>query len=216
VARVEERLAAAPRIDLLVNNAGIGTFGAIRSLPIAGELREIDLNIRALVRLAHAAVRIMTANGSGTVLNMSSILALQTSPGSVTYAATKDRLDAIPTFMQLTPDQAVKSSLRATQKGKAISIPAFGYSLAAAIIGVTPRRFVRWFSGVTARLMDQHQTILAWIETARETRSRPTRNGNREGRQYRGRCSWHLGRAEGRHTGSCPGRDRHRGTIGCP
>ena len=89
LARVEHRLSASPRIDLLVNNAGIGTFGAFHKLPLSGELREINLNIGVLVRLAHAAVRSMTENGSGAVLNVSSIMALQPSPGSATYAASK-------------------------------------------------------------------------------------------------------------------------------
>jgi short-subunit dehydrogenase len=87
--RVEKRLSATPRVDLLINNAGIGTFGTFRSLPLDGELRQLDLNVRALVRLAHAAVKFMSEHGSGTVLNVSSIMALQPSPGSAIYAATK-------------------------------------------------------------------------------------------------------------------------------
>jgi short-subunit dehydrogenase len=87
--RVEKRLSATPRVDLLINNAGIGTFGTFRSLPLDGELRQLDLNVRALVRLAHAAVKSMSEHGSGAVLNVSSIMALQPSPGSAIYAATK-------------------------------------------------------------------------------------------------------------------------------
>ena len=87
--RVQKRLSTAPRPDLLVNNAGIGTFGSFGALPLDGELRQLDLNVRAIVRLSHAAVAAMVEHGGGTVLNMSSILALQPSPGSATYAATK-------------------------------------------------------------------------------------------------------------------------------
>ena len=89
VGRVEKRLTASPRIDLLVNNAGLGTFGAFRELPLSGELRQIDVNVRALVRLTHAALVDMSQNGSGTVLNTSSTSALQPFPGNATYAATK-------------------------------------------------------------------------------------------------------------------------------
>jgi uncharacterized protein len=89
IARVADRLAGAPKIDLLVNNAGFGTFGTFRKLPLDGELRQIDVNIRAVMWLAHTALATMTENGSGTVLNVSSTLALQPFPGSATYAATK-------------------------------------------------------------------------------------------------------------------------------
>jgi short-subunit dehydrogenase len=89
VSHVEKRLSVSPPIDLLVNNAGLGTFGTFRQLPVGGELQQIDVNIRALVRLAHAALAFMSTQGGGTVVNMSSTLGLQPMPGSATYAATK-------------------------------------------------------------------------------------------------------------------------------
>jgi uncharacterized protein len=89
VGDVEKRLSVSPPIDLLVNNAGLGTFGTFRQLPAGGELQQIDVNIRAVVRLAHAALAFMSTQGSGTVVNMSSTLGLQPMPGSATYAATK-------------------------------------------------------------------------------------------------------------------------------
>ena len=59
--------------------------------PLPPALRESgpDVNIRAVVSLAHAALTAMTQHGSGTVLNMSSTVGLQPFPGSATYAATK-------------------------------------------------------------------------------------------------------------------------------
>src|SRR5262249_23516760 len=47
------------------------------------------LNVVALMRLTHAAVRRMTAEGVGTVLNVSSVAAFQPSAGSANYSATK-------------------------------------------------------------------------------------------------------------------------------
>src|SRR5438445_7112903 len=43
-------------VDLLVNNAGFGTFGEFGTLPLDEEIREIQLNVIALVRLTHAAI----------------------------------------------------------------------------------------------------------------------------------------------------------------
>jgi uncharacterized protein len=89
VAYVERRLFDSPRLDLVVNNAGIGTFGAFHEHAVGAELRQIDVNVGALVRLTHAGIASMTRHGSGTILNMSSIMALAPFPGSATYAASK-------------------------------------------------------------------------------------------------------------------------------
>ena len=57
LAAVEARLADPDRpIDLLVNNAGLGTLGPLHSLPADGEEREIRVNVVALVRLTRAVL----------------------------------------------------------------------------------------------------------------------------------------------------------------
>jgi uncharacterized protein len=87
--RVEERLAAEPTIDVLVNNAGLGSYGEFRTLDLAGEERQIDLNVTALVRLTGAAVPGMMDRGRGWILNVSSMASLQPTPLNATYGATK-------------------------------------------------------------------------------------------------------------------------------
>jgi short-subunit dehydrogenase len=90
LAQVEARVADAERpVDLLINNAGFGTYGDFPDLPIEGEEREILVNVVALVRLTHAALRVMRERGQGTILNVSSIAGLQATPGNATYGATK-------------------------------------------------------------------------------------------------------------------------------
>lgn len=76
-------------IDLLVNNAGIWSFGALTGP--AGEVAEemVALNVAALVRLSRAAAGPMVANGRGTILNISSIAGSQPLPHEVVYAASK-------------------------------------------------------------------------------------------------------------------------------
>jgi uncharacterized protein len=91
-ARVERRLAdpdAGAPIDLLVNNAGVGTNGWFHELPIDREEQEIDLNVVALVRLSHAAVGGMRARRRGAIVNVSSLSAYSPVPRTTTYAATK-------------------------------------------------------------------------------------------------------------------------------
>ena len=90
VAAVEARLVRRDDpVELLVNNAGFGTSGSFRDLPIDGEEAEIRLNVLALVRLTHAALGPMVERASGGVINVSSVAAYQATPGSATYGATK-------------------------------------------------------------------------------------------------------------------------------
>jgi uncharacterized protein len=76
-------------IEILVNNAGFGTFGAFHTLDLDAEIREIELNVVALVRLTHAAAVEMAARGRGGILNVSSLAGFQPGPMNATYAATK-------------------------------------------------------------------------------------------------------------------------------
>jgi hypothetical protein len=90
LATVEARLADAERpVDLLVNNAGFGTYGAFADLDVDGEESEIRVNVVAVVRLAHAALGAMRDRGHGTIVNVSSVAGLQSTPGNATYGATK-------------------------------------------------------------------------------------------------------------------------------
>lgn len=76
-------------LDLLVNNAGFATAGPFAELELDGEEREIRLNVIALVRLTHAALRGMVGRGRGGIINVSSLASYQPGPYNATYAATK-------------------------------------------------------------------------------------------------------------------------------
>jgi uncharacterized protein len=90
VAQVERRLAATARpIDLLVNNAGFGAYGAFTDLPTDRHAAMVDLNVTALVRLTHAALRQQSARGAGGVINVGSTAAYQPDPFGAVYGATK-------------------------------------------------------------------------------------------------------------------------------
>ncbi len=91
VAQVEQRIADStkPIIDLVVNNAGFGSSGLVQDLDVDRLSNEILLNIAALTRISHAAVRAMSPRGLGYLLNVSSVASFQPSPGMAVYAATK-------------------------------------------------------------------------------------------------------------------------------
>jgi hypothetical protein len=88
VGAVEQKLLDSP-VELLVNNAGVGSGGSFHSLAVEHELAEIRLNVLALVRLTHAALGPMVAAGHGGILNVSSLAGDQPLRGFATYAATK-------------------------------------------------------------------------------------------------------------------------------
>jgi short-subunit dehydrogenase len=87
---VEARLESQdPPVDLLVNNAGFGTFGKLHELKRDVEEREIRLNVVAVMRLCHAALPGMVERGRGGIINVSSIAGYQPTPENATYGATK-------------------------------------------------------------------------------------------------------------------------------
>jgi hypothetical protein len=88
VAAVGKRLAAGD-VDLLVNNAGFGTLGEFAGMPAEREMQQIDLNVKALVSLTHAALNPMVARGAGAIINVASLGAFQPCPYMATYVATK-------------------------------------------------------------------------------------------------------------------------------
>ncbi len=76
-------------IDLLINNAGFGDYGAFGDRPRQKQLDMIQLNIAALVDLTHQFLPQMQERRSGSILNIASIAAFQPMPYFSVYAATK-------------------------------------------------------------------------------------------------------------------------------
>lgn len=86
---VEERIAAAPNLEFLVNNAGFGITGRFFSVPVEGQDQMLRLHVLAPMRLMHAALEGMVARQRGNIINVSSVAGFRQSPGSVSYSATK-------------------------------------------------------------------------------------------------------------------------------
>ena len=76
-------------IDLLVNNAGFGSFGDFAKADQARELNMIDLNVKALVELTSRFLQPMRERKQGAIINVASTAAFQGVPFMATYAATK-------------------------------------------------------------------------------------------------------------------------------
>ncbi|TAN21982.1 MAG: SDR family oxidoreductase [Acidobacteria bacterium] len=76
-------------LTLLVNNAGVGSFGEFTLLPGERELEQVRLNLEATIALTHGLLPQMLRAGRGAILNVASTAALQPVPYMATYAATK-------------------------------------------------------------------------------------------------------------------------------
>jgi short-subunit dehydrogenase len=89
-AAVAARLSdTASPVDVLVNNAGFGMYKKFGEGEIADEERQLDLNVRAVLRLTHAALRQMTARDRGQIINVSSVAGFVPRGSNATYSASK-------------------------------------------------------------------------------------------------------------------------------
>jgi uncharacterized protein len=89
LARVEEALKKDATITLLVNNAGIGTFAPLLNSDVNKMDEMIVLNVNALTRLTYAAVPGFVARGTGTIVNISSIVAISPETLNGVYGGSK-------------------------------------------------------------------------------------------------------------------------------
>ena len=84
------------RIDVLVNNAGIGDFGKrLHEIDDATWDTIFDINLTGVFRMTRAIVPQMLKQGSGSIVNISSVASLVGIPGLSAYAASKGGLDAL-------------------------------------------------------------------------------------------------------------------------
>lgn len=84
-------------VDVLVNNAGLGQYGAFTTSPVEQELSQVRVNCEAMVRLSRLFVPRMVERRRGWVLVLASTASFQPVPYLTTYAATKvfDRFFAL-------------------------------------------------------------------------------------------------------------------------
>jgi NADP-dependent 3-hydroxy acid dehydrogenase YdfG len=83
------------RVDVLVNNAGVMPLSALGALKMDEWDRMIDVNIRGVLHGIAAALPEMEAQGSGQIINLSSIGGHAVSPTAAVYCATKFAVRAI-------------------------------------------------------------------------------------------------------------------------
>jgi len=83
----------AGRIDILINNAGIGVLGAAEESSITQAQQLFDTNFFGLVRLTREVLPHLRAQGSGRIINISSVLGFLPAPYAALYAASKHAVE---------------------------------------------------------------------------------------------------------------------------
>ncbi|WP_426240187.1 SDR family NAD(P)-dependent oxidoreductase [Pararhizobium sp. DWP1-1-3] len=89
LARVEKVLGHDQSISILVNNAGLGATAPLLSSDIGKMEEMVSLNVNALMRLTYAAAPAFVARGKGTIINISSIVAIGPEVLNGVYGGTK-------------------------------------------------------------------------------------------------------------------------------
>ena len=100
-AAVGEVLAAHGRIDVLVNNAGYGSYGSLEEVDLAEGRRQFDVNIFGLARMTQLVLPAMRAAGRGRIINVSSIGGKMYEPLGAWYHATKFAVEGLSDSLRI-------------------------------------------------------------------------------------------------------------------
>lgn len=101
VAAVEAIRAADGRLDLLVNNAGYGSYGALEDVPMDEARRQVEVNLFGLARLCQLTTPLMRAQRSGTIVNVTSIGGKSGEPFGAWYHATKFAVEGLSDCLRM-------------------------------------------------------------------------------------------------------------------
>jgi NAD(P)-dependent dehydrogenase (short-subunit alcohol dehydrogenase family) len=90
---VEQVIERFGRIDVLINNAGVGAAGAAEESSVTQAQDVFDVNVFGLIRMTKAVLPHMRAQGGGRVINISSVLGLVPQPYMAVYVASKHAIE---------------------------------------------------------------------------------------------------------------------------
>lgn len=100
-AGIDKVIAETGRIDVLVNNAGYGSYGALEDVDIDEGRRQFEVNVFGAIRLAQLALPHMRKQRSGTIVNITSMGGKLHTPLGGWYHGTKFALEALSDCLRL-------------------------------------------------------------------------------------------------------------------
>jgi NAD(P)-dependent dehydrogenase (short-subunit alcohol dehydrogenase family) len=98
---VERVLAEAGAIDVLINNAGMGVFGAVEDMPLQLAQQQFDVNYWGCVHMIQAVLPAMRRAGRGRIINLGSLGGRVGLPFQAHYSATKFALEGLVEALRL-------------------------------------------------------------------------------------------------------------------
>lgn len=98
---VEQVLAEAGQIDVLVNNAGYGSFGAVEDVSMAEARRQLEVNLFGLARMTQLVLPAMRSRRRGRIINIASMAGRIWVPFGAWYNATKFAVEGFSSSLRL-------------------------------------------------------------------------------------------------------------------
>ena len=89
------------QVDVVINNAGVMTVGAIEEINIDKICQMVRINVESVYRMSYVALKHFKQTGSGFIVNMSSIAGLKTSGKYPAYCGTKFALEAFTDSLRM-------------------------------------------------------------------------------------------------------------------
>jgi NAD(P)-dependent dehydrogenase (short-subunit alcohol dehydrogenase family) len=98
---VETILSAEGRIDVLVNNAGYGYFGAIENVTLEEARRQLEVNVFGMARLTQLVLPSMREHGFGRIVNVGSVVGRVVLPFGGWYHVSKYSVEALSDALRM-------------------------------------------------------------------------------------------------------------------
>lgn len=92
---VDEIIDSEGRVDVLINNAGYGSYGALEDVELSEARRQFEVNVFGLARLTQLVLPHMRARRSGLIVNISSVGGVTSEPHGAWYHATKFAVEGL-------------------------------------------------------------------------------------------------------------------------